>query len=86
MSTLTDDKIIKIAETVATSNNVSFAKVRTRPAINSTGAPAIEIKIVLTPGSSAAILGLPSALTTSQLIQQLANEGEERFPIVEYEE
>jgi len=31
-------------------------------------------------------MGLPSALTTSQVIQRLADAGEERLPIVRYEE
>ena len=86
MSTLSDKDVVKIAKQIATSNNVSFADVRTTPVTDSTGAPAIEIKFVLTPGSSAAIMGERSALTVSQLIQELADKGEERFPIVRYEE
>jgi hypothetical protein len=86
MSTLADEKVVEIAKQVATANNVSFADVRTAPAIDSTGAAAIEIKYVLTPGSSAAIMGEPSALTVSQLVQRLADAGEERFPIIRYEE
>jgi hypothetical protein len=86
MSTLTDEKVIEIAKGVATANNVSFASVVTAPAIDSTGSEAIEIKIVLTPGSSDAIMGERSARTVSQLIQKLVDAGEGRFPIVRYEE
>jgi hypothetical protein len=86
MTTLTDEKVIEIAKTIATANNVSFENVVTAPAIDSTGAEAIEIKILLTPGSSEAIMGEASANTVSQVIQRLADAGEERFPIVRYEE
>jgi hypothetical protein len=86
MSTLTDQEVKKIAEGVAAANNVSVDHVLTAPAMDSTGASAIEIKFVLTPGSSASIMGERSALTVSQLVQQLADKGEERFPIVRCEE
>ena len=86
MSMLTDKQVVQIAKQVATANNVPFADVWTTPATDPTGAATIEIKFILTPGSSAGIMGLPSALTVSQLIQQLADQGEERFPIVRYEE
>jgi hypothetical protein len=86
MSTLPDEKVIEIAKQIATANSISFADVLTLPAVDSTGSAAIEIKYVLTPGSSAAIMGARSARTVSQLIQQLAVAGEPRFPIVRYEE
>jgi hypothetical protein len=86
MSTLTDQDVVKIAKRVAAANNVSFAEVLTAPTTDSTGASAIEIMFVLTPGSSGAIMGKPSALTVSDLIQELADKGEERLPIVRYEE
>jgi hypothetical protein len=86
MSTLTDEKVIEIAREVAAGNNVSFSAVTLAPAIASTGLDAIEIKFVLTPGSSQAIFGEPSARTVSQVIQKLADAGEERVPIVRYEE
>jgi hypothetical protein len=86
--TLTDQEVRRIAEQIATANNVSFAAVQTAPAMDSTGASAIEIKFILTPGSSAAIVSKPesSALTVSQLVQKLSDAGEERFPIIRYEE
>lgn len=86
MTTLANEDVVKIAEGVAVANNVHFADIVTTPATDSTGAAAIEIKYVLTPGSSAAIMGERSANTVSQLIQKLADAGEERSPIVRYEE
>ncbi len=86
MSELSDEKVKAIAERVAAANKINFASVQTSSAVDSAGATAIEIKFVLTPGSTGATMGLPSALTTSQVIQGLADAGEERLPIVRYEE
>jgi hypothetical protein len=86
MSELPDKKIKAIATKVATSNSVNFASVQTSRTVDSNGLTAIEIKFVLTPGSTSAVMGMPSALTTSQVIQKLADAGEERLPIVRYEE
>jgi hypothetical protein len=86
MSALTDEIVIQIAKDVAKANNVSFAKVITAPIIDSTGSEATEIKIVLTPGSSKAIMGERSARTISQIILRPADAGEPRFPIVRYQE
>jgi len=84
MSILSDQEVVRITRAAAAANNVPVATVQTAPAF--TDAPAIEIKVVLTPGSSASIMGLPSANTTSQIVRQLADGGEERLPIVSYEE
>lgn len=86
MSTLTDQEVVQIAKGVAAANNVSVAEVLTAPTLDSTGASAIEVTFMLTPGSSASIMGERSALTISELIRQLADKGEQRFPIVRYEE
>ena len=85
MTTLTDEKVVEIARAVATANNVGFSTIKTSSAVNSTGSEAIEIKIILTPGSSDAIMGERSARTVSQVIKELADAGEGRFPIVRYE-
>lgn len=81
---LTDDAIREIARKAAIANDVSFTGVTTAPAIDSAGAAAIEITISLTPGSSAAIMGPRSAGMVSEVIRQLADAGEDRFPIVRY--
>jgi hypothetical protein len=86
MTTLTEQEVEIIAKKVAQANNVSLDAVSITTGAPSIGEPAIEIKLVLTPGSSASIMGMPSALTTSQIVQQLADRGEERLPIVRYEE
>ena len=86
MSTLSDERVIEIAKSVATANNVSFSSVLTAPVIDSTGSEAIEIKIVLTPGSSNSIMGEPSAQTVVDVVRELADAGEERSPIVRFYE
>jgi hypothetical protein len=86
MTTLTDQEVDQIVRNVAQSNNVRLEAVSVTTASPSVGEPALEIKLVLTPGSSASIMGRPAALTTSQVVQQLADRGEERFPIVRFEE
>jgi hypothetical protein len=45
-----------------------------------------DLALFLTPGSTSAIIGEPSARTVSRVIQALADTGEERVPIVRYEE
>lgn len=86
MSVLSDEKVIEIAKTIAASNNVTLSGVQTSSTVDSNGATAIEIMFVLTPGSTSAVMGRPSALTTSEVIRQLAVAGEDRLPIVRYEE
>ena len=81
---LSDDEIIKIAKEVATANDVGFVDITTEPAIDSEGAAAVMIKIAI-PTGSAAGLGSRTARTVSQLIGQLADAGEQRFPIIRYE-
>ncbi|QQO34500.1 hypothetical protein JJC00_01990 [Bradyrhizobium diazoefficiens] len=83
-SMLTDDRIKEIASEAARENHIGFTNVTTAPAIDSKGGEAIEITIELTAGSSAAIMGKPSALTVSEVIRRLADAGEGRFPIVRY--
>jgi hypothetical protein len=63
MDTLADDKIIKIAKDVANATLLSsnVVDVLAAPTLDSTGAEAIEITIVLNPGSLAAIAGPRSA-------------------------
>jgi hypothetical protein len=84
MTTLTDQEVTSIAKKVARANKVSLDAVSIATAVASTGEPAVEIKLVLTPGSSTAIMGKPAAMIVSELIRELADSGEERPPIVRY--
>jgi hypothetical protein len=86
MRNLPDDKITAIAKSAATANSVNWETVTTAPGFDSTGAEAVVITILLTPGSSEKIRGEPSARTVSDVMQKLADAGEGRFPIVRYEE
>jgi hypothetical protein len=86
MSTLSDEGVVEIVKRIAMANKVSVASVLTEPVIDSTGSEAIEIKIVLTPGSFPSIMGEPAAQTVADVVRELADIGEERFPIVRYEE
>jgi hypothetical protein len=86
MSTLADWKVIDIAKSVAAANNVGVENVVLASAIASTGAPALEITLVVKPESSRTTMGERSTLTISQLVRNLADAGEERIPIIWYEE
>jgi hypothetical protein len=81
-----DQDVIAVAKHEAKENGVSVARVATTTTSEAIGAPAVEIKVVIMPGSSASIMGLKSTLSTSQIVRQLADRGEERFPFVRYEE
>jgi hypothetical protein len=74
MSTLPDEEVIEIAK----ANDVNFTDLVTAPFIDSTGSVGVEIKIILTPGSSAKIRG-GSARTKSQVMQWLVDAGENVF-------
>jgi hypothetical protein len=86
MDTLADDKIIKIAKRVANATLLSsnVADVLAAPPLDSTDAEAIEITIVLTPGSLETIAGPRSARAVSEMMRALADAGEKRFPIVRF--
>jgi hypothetical protein len=86
MAKIDERKIISIATEVATANlgSSSFADVRSNPTIDSMGREALQITIVLTPGSSAKVTGEAAANTVSDINQKLQDAGEERFSIVRY--
>jgi len=86
MTTLADEEIQTIAKDIATANSIPVQAVSTSPVINNPGLVAIEVIISIPPGQSFAIMGGPSARTVSQVIQRLADAGEERFPIVQFGE
>jgi len=83
-----NEKIAQIAAQIATANlSVSSVSTATSEStVDSEGRDALKITIVLTPGSTAAIKSKASAVldTLVQIKKKLQEEGEERFPIVEY--
>ena len=81
-------KIDQIARNIATANLTtgSVKSVLTSSTIDSEGRDALLITIVLTPGSSGTIKGNAALNTLTEILKNLKNEGEERFPIIEYEE
>jgi hypothetical protein len=83
-----DKKIRQIAQEVATANlpsgSVYSVILGSSATTTSEGRDALRITIVLTPGSTAKIQGDAVLNTLVQTQQKLEQEGEERFPIVEY--
>jgi hypothetical protein len=86
MMTLPDEKIVQITKDVAEANNIPALDVSTAAAIDSSGLPAIEVTISIIPGASFAFFeDGRSTRTVSQVVQRLADEGEERLPVVHFE-
>lgn len=84
--TLPKERIEQITKEVAAANQLPVTAVSSSAAIDSAGLPAIEVTISITPGSSFDFFkDGRSSRTVSQVIQRLADEGEERLPIVHYE-
>jgi hypothetical protein len=77
--------IDRIAQAVARATLDSSAGVESTSTIDSQGDPALKITIVLTPGSTESIQGKDVLKTLDQVQQRLQEEGEERFPIIEFE-
>lgn len=81
-------KIDQIARNIATAKltSGSVKTVSTSSTLDSEGRDALLITIVLAPGSSGSIKGNAALDTLTEIQKNLKNEGEERFPIIEYEE
>jgi hypothetical protein len=87
MTELTDEEVKKIAQGIAHDNHVDLRDVQTSRTVDSTGASAIEVKLVVPlHATSTGLAGASSAITTSRLIKALADAGEERLPIIRYDE
>jgi hypothetical protein len=86
MSTLKDEEVKDIARKTAEANNVQITSVSTSSLFDTTGVPTLEITLMIPAGTTATVAGLSSANMTSQLIQRLADQGEERLPLVSFEE
>jgi hypothetical protein len=84
--TLPKERIEQITKEVAAANQLPVKAVSSSAALDSAGLPAIEVTISITPGASFDFFkDGRSSRTVSQVIQRLADEGEERLPIVHYE-
>ena len=83
---LEPDKITKIATDAATTNLASAAVTRviSETATDSQGRDALKITIVIRPDALGRLTGDAALDTLVQIQEQLAQAGEERFPIVEY--
>jgi hypothetical protein len=84
MSVLTDDQVKTIAQKAAREHGVPVKDIVLAPTIGSTGAPALDIKFILPPGSMQSILGARSSATVSQVIMEMADADDRRIPIVRY--
>jgi hypothetical protein len=86
MTTLPDEEIKAIVKKVAKANNIPAQAVSTSTVMGSSGHEAVEVVISIPLGASLQIVGSPSARTVIEVIQKLADAGEERFPIVQFGE
>jgi hypothetical protein len=75
-----------IVKEAAAANNIPAQAISTGPIIDSTGHEAIEVVISISPGTIRQIVGSPSASTVVEIMQKLADAGEERFPIIQFGE
>ena len=83
---LQHNQIVKIVDKVAKANLESqiVQSVTTEPATDSEGRDALRITIVIAPGSASTLSGDAVLNTLYQIQDLLRQQGEERFPIIEY--
>lgn len=62
----------------------SIVSVNNSPTVDSVGDPALRIRITVTPVSTAAISGDAALRTLHEVHRLLQEQGEDRFPIIEY--
>jgi type IV secretory pathway VirJ component len=81
-----NERVAEIAAQIATANLASVSAAKSEATVDSEGRDALKITIVLMPGSTASIESKADAVldTLVQIKNRLQEEGEERFPIVEY--
>jgi hypothetical protein len=87
MTTLPKDQNIEITRGVATANltpGIWTGEIKPETITDALGREALEITIILTPGSSTAVTGDVAINTVFDLNQRLQDAGEERFSIVRY--
>jgi hypothetical protein len=87
MSTLKDEDIIKIAQDVAQENNIPAAAISTTAALDNSGLPLVVVTVSIAPGSSFDFFrdGRSSRMI-SDVIKKVADTGEERLPIIHFED
>jgi hypothetical protein len=83
---LDEKKIRQIAQEVATANlsGANFTSVLSGPTLDSEEHEALRITIVIKPSAVSKISGDAALDTLVQIRARLLEEGEERFPIIEY--
>jgi hypothetical protein len=84
---LKDPEINVIVQKVASANLVSnsIVSVSSSSTVDSVGDPALRIKITVTPVSTAEISGDAALKTLHEVHRVLQEQGEDRFPIIEYD-
>jgi hypothetical protein len=86
MKTIKNEEIARIAEEEAAANNIPVQAVTTTATLDITGLPAIQVTISLVPGASFDFFrDGRSSHVVSEIIRKVADEGEERFPVVHFE-
>ena len=86
MTTLKNEEIVRIAEQEAAANDIPVQAVTTTATLDSFGLPAIEVTISIIPGASLDFIrDGRSSHVISEVIRQVADQGEERLPIVHFE-
>ncbi|OLB71494.1 MAG: hypothetical protein AUI16_23255 [Alphaproteobacteria bacterium 13_2_20CM_2_64_7] len=83
---LKEPEINIIVQKVASANlaSDSIVSVNNSPTVDSVGDPALRIRITVTPVSTAAISGDAALRTLHEVHRLLQEQGEDRFPIIEY--
>lgn len=82
MTTLPDEEIRTIAKDVALTNAIPVEEVSTAPFFDSEGKVAVEVTILMPPGHISPTWGERYMLTVTGIMSELADKGEERFPLV----
>jgi hypothetical protein len=86
MTTLSDEQIKNIVTQIATANSIPVQSVSTSSIMDSSGREALDVVIFIPPRASLQIVGSSSAATVVEVIHKLADAGEDRFPILQFEE
>jgi hypothetical protein len=86
IKTLSDEQIKTIVTEVAMANGIPTQGVSTSTIMDSSGQKALKVVISIPASASLLIVGASSSSTVVTLTHRLADAGEDRFPIVQFEE